>query len=95
MPHGGTGAVDRVYRRDRRRCQGPRRWQAPPGGQRRARADVEPAADRAGRLRHASGDSHLPGGDQSARHPRRRAQEARAIRPHRQRGGTGQAGGVT
>ena len=74
----GERPGDRVHRRDRRR-RAPARRRARRRA-RRARADVEPAAGRDGRLRSADhGDPD--GGHEPARHPRPGAAAARAVRP--------------
>ena len=63
----GESALHRIHRRNRRDRPAPRRARH---GQRRARADAEPAADRDGRLR-----------GQQRRHDTRRDQQARVARP--------------
>ena len=74
----GQRAGDRVRGRDRRGRPAPR------GGlrrrPRRARADAEPAAGRAGRLRH-QGRRHRDRRDQPARHPGPGAAAAGPVRP--------------
>ena len=72
------GAGDHLHRRARRRRAQARRGHRP--GQRRARADAEPAARRDGRLRRRR-RSRRDGRHQPPRHPRPRAAAPRPLRP--------------